>query len=182
MLEKVLPESVLIAPKANGNIELQESDSHMKVAIIAPTSSATFVCIDPKFHKFHLPVLRDGPWKQICDYLVVFEAAGQHHAVFIELKKTLRDDAMYRPKNQLLRSLPILKYLQSLCEINSEPGQKDTSCLSIHYCLIGEKYHARFDKQPIRGPKSIWEIQKYRDIVIKSSVSPQFSLADLINP
>ncbi len=57
----------------------------------------------------HLSALK-SPCNQICDYLLIFELEGKDHAIFIELKKTLRGDN--RPKDQLLRSLPLLKYLQ----------------------------------------------------------------------
>ena len=60
--------------------------------------------------------LRDGPWKKCCDYLVVYQAGDTTRALFVELKKSLSDSD---PFEQLRRSLPWLKYLRSMCEIES---------------------------------------------------------------
>ena len=54
----------------------------------------------------HLPALQDrGDLKKICDYLLIGQLDGSDYAIFVELKKTLREEE--KPKEQLRRSLPI---------------------------------------------------------------------------
>lgn len=157
------------------NSALQEKESGMKVEITGFSCSVAAIGMGTKLN--HLSALK-SPCNQICDYLLIFELEGKDHAIFIELKKTLRGDN--RPKDQLLRSLPLLKYLQTVCEINSGFGQNKME-LSIGYCLIGEKRSPYLDKQPVHPKADLWEAERYKGIGIRSSVAPKIPLVSLVS-
>lgn len=70
-------------------------------------------------------------WKQICDYLLIIKQESHHHAVFIELKKSMRDGA----KDQLRSSLPILRYITSICKIEDNVNER----IRVGYIIIAKK-------------------------------------------
>ena len=68
-------------------------------------------------------------------------------AILIEMKKTLSDAGLAR--EQLRRSVPVVKYLQSLCEVESERPMQ----VVVRHVVIAEKAIGRFDKEPTRVTK-----------------------------
>lgn len=174
-LNEVLAQSVLESEK-DDRIILRERqrDSRMIVTVSTPSISVAAIRLSKSSH---LPVLKDGPWKRICDYLLVYAFDGIEYAIFVELKKTLSDDN--GPKEQLRRSLPFLEYLSSVCDI--EYGNETAhSSMRIRYFRIGEKLSPRFDKQFVKvGPDRILKREKYKSIAINTLVGSRVSLSTL---
>ena len=124
----------------------------------------------------HLSALQQGDWRQICDYLLIGQSNGSDCAIFVELKKTLREEE--KPKEQLRRSLPILEYLLSICAVEYSNGKKFKPAL--RYILIAEKLNERLSKQPSRrsnGGK--WGQQAYKSIEVTTFVGMTVDLATL---
>ena len=146
----------------------------MKVTVSAPSIPVAAIRLSKSSH---LPVLKDGAWKRVCDYLLVYAFDGIEYAVFVELKKTISDDN--RPKEQLRRSLPFLEYLRSVCDI--EFGNETAhSNVRIRFFRIGEKLSPRFDKQFVKvGPDRILKREEYESITINTLIGPRVSLATL---
>lgn len=128
----------------------------------------------------HLPGARKNHLTRRCDYLLVALIGGQSHAVFVEMKTTVTHED--RPKEQLVRSLPILRYLQSMCRI--EHGFSDSaSRVAEHFWIVGEKYSERFDKQPVRAnPRGRVERVSHKGVDIAMFVGPRMPFADLARP
>lgn len=181
-LEKVLKEDRLeTAPDTSNNlITLKEKQASMKVGVTrVPALTATIMMSKIS----HLPALKDGPWKKICDYLLIAQIGETHHAIFIELKKTLIElkktpDGDDRPKEQLRRSRPLLEYLLALCSVESRGAIPPPN---MSYVLIGERINEKFDKQPVKRTASgkIGE-ESYEEINIKKFLGPTVAFADLI--
>ena len=177
VLESVLIEDVVETPSKDKTITLQEKDANVDMEVKIVTQSASVIAIRMSA-KNHLPIMQDGPWNQVCDYLLVVESADEIHAVFIELKKTLTQEK--KPREQLRRSLPFLAYLLSVCKI--ENSNIDTMRLNTNYFIIGEKSDERLDKGLVRiDPNRMIEKERYKEIEIATSVKPSFTLDELIN-
>lgn len=124
----------------------------------------------------HLSALREGDWRQICDYLLIGQSNGSDCAIFVELKKTLREEE--KPKEQLRRSLPILEYLLSVCAV--ERGNSGKFNLTPRYILIAEKLSERLSKQPSRGGQGgRWEQKVYKSIEVTTFVGTTVDFAAL---
>ena len=125
----------------------------------------------------HAPGLGDGRFIRICDYLLVAESDTNTQAVFIELKKTATTDK--QPREQLRRSLPLLEYLRSVCEVEHRTTF-DRSDISTHYCIVFERNSLRLDKQPVRTePARRIQDEEYKDIRVRVCVGTPVSLATL---
>ena len=123
----------------------------------------------------HLSGVENGPWKKICDYLLVIPTENQWDAVLIEMKKSLADEE--RAKEQLRRSIPVLKYLESLCAIQAERDWK----VVPRYVVVVEKKSARLDKDHIRVAADSWRWrEKYKKISIAFFVGPSLSAEALL--
>ena len=142
-LQKILQDRCLEDKVAADNsIRLKEPRAGMNVDIHGDINSP-FLAI--RLRKVsHLSCLSDGPWKQICDYLLIARVDGNNHAIFIELKKSMTDEA--KPLEQLRRSLPIWHYLHRVCGV--ELG--NTLEFNVSYAFIAEKFSKRLDKQRTR--------------------------------
>ena len=121
--------------------------------------------------------LRQGDWNQKCDYLMVIDKGITCHAAFIELKKTL--DEGPRPLEQLRRSLPFLEHLRSLCCIHFEDAAPPS--VKVCYAVIGEKGHARLDKQAVkpRPGQPVWT-RPHRGILVSAFLGPTIALTALV--
>ena len=122
----------------------------------------------------HLPGVIDGELRQICDYLLVSKSAGMEYAIFIELKKTLKEDK--KGMEQLRRSLPILEYLRSVCQIHH---MSKKAALEVRYFLIGTKNHSKFDKQRVR-PRLGTEKEAYKGIEVQTFVGERLGFDVLL--
>lgn len=110
----------------------------------------------------HLPCLK-SEYNKICDYLIVIQINVKYYAIFVEMKKTMSPE---KGSQQLMRSLPILEYIFSVCKIECETRSK----ISVKYALVAEKSADRFDKQPIRPISSKGTNRRYKNITIKEFV------------
>ena len=64
------------------------------------------------------PILQDArgrSWNKICDYMLVDEGAADCAITMVELKTTLQNRS--EGLEQLRRSLPMAKYLLTVCEV-----------------------------------------------------------------
>ena len=93
--------------------------------------------------------VKDGEWKQICDFLLLFEEEGEDHAIFVELKKTLNEENK-KGMEQLRRSLPFLEYLRSVCEIHNSAESAKLEII-VRYFLVGNQISRRLDKQHVKA-------------------------------
>ena len=178
VLESVLIEDVVETPSKDKTITLQEKDANVDMEVKIVTQSASVIAIRMSA-KNHLPIMQDGPWNQVCDYLLVVESADEIHAVFIELKKTLTQEK--KPREQLRRSLPFLAYLLSVCKIENSSIQ--TTSLNTTYFILGKKLNEKIDKESVRiNPDRTIEKEQYEEIEISTSTRKRFTLDELINP
>ena len=173
-LAAILEENLLKLEGKGGSISLQEKSAEMCVKVAPLPAPAAAIRID---RARHLPGLRDGPWKRICDYLLVCETGNVSHAVFVELKKTGSDEQ--KPREQLRRSLPILEYLRSACRIEYGPASSE-SPVTVSYLLVCEKGGMRLDKQPVRAdPAARIHREAYENITIRTFIGTSLPLAAL---
>ena len=116
----------------------------------------------------HLSALKPAKerWSQICDYLLIGQSNGRDYAVFVELKTTLGERTEAKGKEQLLRSLPILDYLLSVCA--AEYGNSEKSNLTIRYALIAKKEHSRIYKRRSQRGRQ----ETYKSIRVTTFVEP----------
>ena len=173
-LAAILKENLLKLEGEGGSIYLRERSAEMCVRVPPLPAPVAVIRIDGVAH---LPGLREGPWTRICDYLLVFETGNVSHAVFVELKKTWRDEQ--KPREQLRRSLPILEYLRSACRIEYGPASSE-SPVKVSYLLVCEKGSTRLDKQPVRAdPAARIREETYEDITIRTFIGTPLPLAAL---
>jgi len=166
-----------------GNVRLVDEESRMQVEILTPVPVVAIRL--GRGGVSHAPGLRKDKDKKgrkdkdkkglefICDYLLVVELNGNTHAVLVELKKTWQCKA----KEQLRRSLPLLEYLRSACEVEYESG-RDGTRISTGYLIICEK--RPLDKQsPKANPAASVQSEVYRNIRIGTYVGTTLSLTIL---
>lgn len=162
----------------NGVLLLQEKQAEMRLEVDGiPDTIAAIHMREVE----HLRGVRKGYLDKKCDYLLIAQIGGQIHAIFIEMKKTLHHESEY-PRKQLVQSLPILRYLQSMCKV--EHGFSDSaSRTAVHFWIVGEKYSKHWDKQPVRAnPRGRVERVSHKGFDIAMFVGPRMSFADLARP
>ena len=183
-LECILAERCYTTSQADGTITLQGGDSGSSMEVVITGILDPVIAVSMNRLR-HLSALKPGPWCQICDYLLIFGLSGQIYAVLVELKKTLqkvRQSRRREPREQLRRSLPLLKYLHSVYEIEFGPGQNETE-LSIGYFLVGERAQQHLDKQPVRAKPSQRRISEepYEDIIVRTFIGSRIEIGDLVS-
>lgn len=144
-LKKVLGPTVLVSPEADGSVTLREPNV-MAVTVLRIPRRATTINLQ---RMGDFSGVKDGRWKQRCDYMFVLDVAGRSEVVFVELKKSL-DTGKEKAMEQLRRSPPVLMYLKSLCELE-ERRTASGGELRLRYFVISEKQTERLDKQPVRA-------------------------------
>ena len=170
-LAALLKEDLLEPAEEGGSVSLREKKAKMQVEIVGAPRRKAVVRIE---RTGHLPGLRDGPWKRICDYLLIFEIENDVHAVFVELKKTSTNEQ--RPKEQLRRSLPILEYLRTACRIEHGSALKEPP-VTVSYLMICERGGMRLDKQPVRSdPAARMYEETYENITIGTFIGTSVPL------
>ena len=126
----------------------------------------------------HISKVRGGPRTQMCDYLIVAERGGRTCALFVELKKTQKTGDN-KPREQLRRSLPILEYLRSVWEIDSETPVGEYG-VSVHYSILFERASPKLAKQPVKAdPSRRVEAEEYKGLTIRTFVGTSVPLAML---
>lgn len=171
-LATVLKPQVVTTFAEDGHVELREKKADMRVTVVGLPASGAAVRVE---NVGHLSKLRD-PCRRVCDYLLVLETNGDTSVLFIELKKTQTPSD--RPREQLRRSLPILKYLLSVCEVERGTTVKS---VSVRYAIVFERVSEKLDKQRIRAdPKTRLSQEKYRGITVRTFTGTRVSLATLM--
>ena len=155
------------------NVVLREPQANMRFKVTDVPSSWTIIRIG-RLH--HLSGIKDGRWKKICDYLLVIPDGRTAWALLVEMKKTLSDaePAM----EQLRRSVPVVSYLQSLCEIESEKPMR----VAVRHVVLAEKAIERFDKEPTRMTTGV-QSQKvtYKGNQVETIVGRSVAAKELID-
>ena len=88
-LTNILKPTKLVPAAPGGGIVLRDGQSRMEVRVVDAPATAAAIRLERIGHSSGL---RDGPWKRVCDYLLVVESGDRLHAIFIELKKTLTEE------------------------------------------------------------------------------------------
>ena len=177
-LETVLGAKFLQRPKApSGVVTLRDHQSRMEVELTGVSAPFLAIRISPRMH---MRGLRDRPdVKKSCDYLLIGQLDGNDYVIFVELKSRMRGEE--EAKEHLKRSLPIWKYLLSVCEVEAEREFSDgQSNLTLRYVLIAERLSGMLDRQGVLiSPEGEQEI--YRSIPITTfAETPLLSISDML--
>ena len=131
----------------DGDVVLTESrgaQPDMEVIVTDLAPSATIIALNRTSHLSVLQRTVGSAWNKICDYLLVDEQNGECRATLVELKSTLQRKG--EAFEQLRRSLPMVRYLLSVCSIEADADWDPT----VAYALIAERQTKRLDKQRTR--------------------------------
>ena len=172
-LKAILTDRVLV-PSRSGDVVLKERNVQ-KVDVSKLASDVVVIKLD---QVGTLSGLDSGPWKQACDYMLVCRVKNKTRVLFVVLKKTLS-----RNKNkafqQLRWSLPLVKYLGSVCELHFG-SRCDQAEKEIRYILICSRIGHRLDKQSVKAMHVPYRKQ-YRDIFVTIFIGPRFGFNQLWN-
>jgi hypothetical protein len=170
-LKAILADKVLISSRS-GDLALKEPNVQ-RVDVSKLPSEAVVINLQ-RFGS--LSGVRNGPWKQRCDYMLVFRVDETDRVLFVELKKTLNGNEN-KGFEQLRLSLPLLKYLDSVCKLHFgiEPDQLEPI---VRYVLIGEQGSQRLDKQPVRAAQLQYS-EQHKGITVNILVGSRFGLGRL---
>lgn len=168
------PKLDLVSGPVSGVLQLRDPKSGMTFDVRGLSDEAVAIRVETIQHVKALASKDD--LRLVCDYLLVERAPGNTGllVVLLELKTTIGYDS--RPREQLRRSLPILRYLQSACEVHF----RKTVAFEEKYILVGSAFHPSFDKQPVTftGRQSLFE--NHRGITIKILVGCGESFGALV--
>ena len=171
-IREILRDKALVLSRNNGRSSLREK-SVMTLEIDGIPSDLTIVNMR---RIGSLSGVKDGEWKQICDFLLLFKNKSKDFAIFLELKKTLDEGAKQKGKEQLRRSLPFLEYFCSVSKIHNDT---ETNKPIVQYAVVGERISSRLDKQsvkPMKPPPS----ENYKDISVKMFVGKSIDFRELL--
>ena len=155
-------------PVSNGEVRLRERN--VMDVVLAEIPAGVMVINMRRIGS--LSGIREGAWKKACDYLLIRRSEGGNEAVFVELKKNLADP---RGKEQLLRSLPYLDYIRSLCRIEYGAISSPKRVL-VRYVLIGKRTSPGLAKQGVTaGP--VFSSEPYEGITIQRFVGSRLRFA-----
>ena len=144
-LKTILDARALVTPDPGHHVILEEKDV-MEIEVFKLASDLVVIDLD-RFGSYS--GVKDGPWKKVCDYMLVYPDEDKDRIIFVELKKTLSINKR-RAFEQLRRSLPLLNYLGSVCEIHFDASNRRKRKMSVRYVLIVKRINRRLDKQPIK--------------------------------
>lgn len=131
-----------LVPVEDGRVELREPN--VMTVVVAGLPDGSTVINMRKIGR--LSGIRDGPWKQSCDYLLLCRTGGVDEVVFVELKRTLSDEE--RAKEQLRWSLPYFDHLRSVCRIEHGASPRR---VPARYVMIGKRTTPYLAKQRVSG-------------------------------
>ena len=170
-----LPEivdGVAVAPANADGVLLSEEEAGMQVQVLASVPITAIRLGQAGVS--HAPRVRAGTGlNRVCDYLLLVESGSHVHAVLVELKKTWEP----RAREQVRRSLPLLEYLRSVCEVERE-ARFDDDGIRVGYLVICQ--NRRLNKQTTR-PEPIETVhsEDYKDIAVRTYIGTTISLAIL---
>ena len=167
-LPDIVDEAALTLSTGN-SVRLVDEQSGMQVDILTPVPVVAIRL--GRGGVSHAPGLRkDTGLESVCDYLLVVDLNGNTHALLVELKKTWHRKA----KEQLRRSLPLLEYLRSACEVERGTG-RDGTRISAGYLIVCER--GRLDMQSSKAaPARAVRSEDYKNINIRTYVGTTLSL------
>lgn len=172
-LRKILHSKILLSRSDDGSMVLREKGI-MEINVV----DTPLDIVGVRFERIgSLAGLRDGKWKKTCDYLLIFEDGDACVAIFIDLKKTIHGDG--QPEEQLRWSLPIYRYLCAIYEIHIGHEYNRTGT-TVQNFTIGEKYHERFDKQPVRPKPGVVQKETYKGMEVNTYVGPRIPFNSLL--
>lgn len=155
------------------DIELREKQAAMRVAVVGLPAAGAAVLVE---RVGHLSKLGDS-CRKICDYLLIVETEGRVQAVFVELKKTWTERK--GPREQLRRSLPLLDYLRSVCEVEQGTALNGAN-IAVRYAIVFERFSQRLDKQGIRAdPRGRTRQERHAGITVRTFIGTRVSFATL---
>ena len=179
-LRAILDPDVVVQATEADSVELRDRRSGMKVRIFGLPARFTVVHVEGIGHMGKLRDRgseHDGHLRRICDYLLVVESGDDTRVVFVELKETWSNGE--KPRDQLRRSLPLLKYIRSVCEVEYGETQ-DARRISIHYSIVFEKSSRKFNMQSVSAdPAQRTREEEYKGITIRTFVGTSVPLATL---
>ena len=159
-LKEILTDNALVSPSSKGILTLREENNEMEVEVSGVFTDLTVINMNKLGS---LSGVKDGEWKQHCDYLIVHEDDGVDHAVFIELKRTMNKDKK-KAMDQLLRTFPMLEYLRRICEIHFADKPKQSE-IPARYVLVSERISKRVDMQRGRRGQGL-PSEEYKNITV----------------
>lgn len=176
-LQAILQERAVAADAdEHGVVTLSESRergrSSMRVQVSGVPSTATVVSLQRASQHPILQDARGRSWNKICDYMLVDEGAADCAITMVELKTTLQNRS--EGLEQLRRSLPMAKYLLTVCEVER---RRSWPC-RFSYALIAEKRTNRLDKGRLR-PSPELTATDYQGIKVFIGVGARFAVAAL---
>ena len=172
-LASVLKPDVVRKFASEDDIPLRERWADMRVAVVGLPADGTAVRVE---RVGHLSKIR-GSCRKICDYLLIVETEGRAQAVFVELKKTWTGGE--EPREQLRRSLPLLDYLRSVCEVEYGAALNGAN-IAVHYAIVFERVSQRLAKQGVRAdPQGRAGQERHAGITIRTFIGTRVSFATL---
>lgn len=161
-------EDLALAPSNADGVLLTDEQSGMQVQVLAE-APITAIRLGAG-GVGHVPRLNlHAGLNLVCDYLLVAEVSGRTHAVLVELKATWDP----RAREQVRRSLPLLTYLRTVCEVEREApfdGGIETG-----YLIICE--NRRLNKQTLRAePVRTVDSEDYRDVRVRTYIGTTVSI------
>ena len=173
-LTNILKPTKLVSAAPGDGIVLRDGQSRMEVRVVDAPATAAAIRLERIGHSSGL---RDGPWKRVCDYLLVVESGERLHGIFIELKKTLTEEL--RPRDRLRRSTPLLAYLRAVCEVES--GDSAARSISTRYFIVAQRGGPRLDKQSVKTePASRVRSVQFGNLTIRTFIGTRVSLTTLL--
>ena len=111
-----------------------------------------------------------------CDYLVLCQASNNAKAVFVELKKTLREKK--KGLEQLRRSSPYLSFLTELSRVVGPPRERMPS-IAVRHVLIGSRVAPLLDKRRL-GDSQVLPDKTHRGITVRRLVGERLRFSKLV--
>lgn len=174
-LQAVIKSAALVKASEDGKITLHERQARMWVQV--DSGQTRMVALNMSKIGHLSAICEHRELRKVCDYFLIARIHRTCYIVLIELKKTLGSSNSFR--EQLRRSLPIVKYLVSVVEIEYEQNITE---LEICYASIFERISRRFDKQPLRVSKqSLLDSEDWKSIKIRKFLGSRLYLEDLIS-
>ena len=165
-------DAVAVAPANADGVLLVDEQSGMQVQVVA---SAPITAIRlGNAGVSHVPRLNiHAGLNLVCDYLLVVELNGHTYATLVELKATWDRKA----REQVRRSLPLLAYLRSVCEVEREAPFDDPGIVTGYLVICRKRL---LNKQTMKTePVETVQIEEYKDITVRTYVGTTISLAIL---
>ena len=166
-------------------VELFEKNSDVDMILRIEEIPESIVIIRPEDAKKWELFCGNKPknWMKRCDYLLVGKTDGRYFAIFVELKKTLRDENDPRHEEngyaQLRWSQPLFDYLLSVFNTDN-CTELSKSEFSIKYWQIGEKPSRDQVKSRVYLDEEVRFDGEYKGLTIHNRVTPFISLRDLL--